>query len=408
MSPGALHGLRVLDLSGPPGNYCGKLLADLGADVILVEPPSGTRARTEPPFIHDQPGPDNSLCHAYYNANKRGITADLDSEDGRALLRRLARHADILLETEPPGTMARRGLDHAALHELRPSLVYTSITPFGQDGPYATHAAEDITALAMGGLLYLAGYADAPPVRMHGNQGILCANMYAAVGTMLATLHAEQSGRGQHVDVSMQECIVMALETSVQFFDLEGTIRKRHAGEQRFAGTGVFQCADGQIYLMAGGIGANKFWGRTVDWFLEEGIPGAQAFREARWSSIDFLRSEPAKQIFFEIFAPWALTKAKDDLFREGQRRRIPIATISEPSDLLSSAQLAHRHHFVDLPGFQGDGDHRMPGAPYRLSATPWRVERAAPRLGQHNVEIYGELGIDAGELTRLHARKAI
>lgn len=408
MSPGALHGLRVLDLSGPPGNYCGKLFADLGADVILVEPPSGTRARMEPPFIHDEPGLEHSLCHAYFNANKRGITADLDTGDGQALLRRLAQQADIVLETEPPGVMAGRGLDHQALQALRPSLVYTSITPFGQDGPYAAHTAEDITALAMGGLLYLAGHADAAPVRMHGNQGILCANMYAAVGTMLAALEAERSGRGQHVDVSMQECIVMALETSVQFFDLEGTIRKRHAGEQRFAGTGVFQCADGQIYLMAGGIGANKFWGRTVDWFLEEKIPGAQTFRETRWTSIDFLRSEQAKQVFFEIFAPWARTKAKDDLFREGQRRRIPIATICEPSDLLDSVQLTHRRHFVDLPGFQGDGDHRMPGAPYRLSATPWRIDRPAPRLGQHNAEIYAELGIDAGQLSRLHARGAI
>lgn len=408
-SPSAFEGLRVLDAAGPMGNYCGKLFADLGADVILVEPPAGTRARFEPPFMADVPGIERSLSHGYYNANKRGVTLDLDSVDGRGLFARLAATSDIVLDTETPGVMARRGLDHARLAALRPSIVCTSITPFGQDGPYAQHAAEDLTALAMGGLLYLAGYDDAPPVRMHGNQAVLCANMFAAVATLLATLEAEVGGEGQHVDVSMQECVTMALETSVQFFDLEGEVRKRHAGAQRFAGTGVFDCADGQIYLMAGGIGANKFWGRTIDWFTDEGMAGVELFREPRWEQIEFLRSREAKRLFAEIFVPWVRTRNKDDLYREGQRRKIPVATISQPSDLLSSAQLAHRDHFVDLlDAPAGTADKRMPGAPYRLSRTPWSLRRAAPRLGEHNLEVFGTLGVAAADLGALYARKVI
>jgi len=407
--PRALEGLRVLDAAGPMGNYCGKLLADLGADVILVEPPGGTRMRFEPPFIGDVPGLDRSLAHAYYNANKRGVTLDLDSPDGQRLFARLAATSDIVLDTETPGVMARRGLDYARLAELKLSIVCASITPFGQDGPYAQHAAEDVTALAMGGLLYLAGYKDAPPVRMHGNQAILCANLFAAVATLLATLESEATGRGQHIDVSMQECVTMALETSIQFFDLEGEVRKRHAGEQRFAGTGVFDCADGQIYLMAGGIGANKFWGRTIDWFTEEGMSGVAQFREPRWEQIEFLRSEEAKRIFAGIFGPWVSTRRKDELYREGQRRKIPIATISQPSDLLSSDQLAHRGYFVDLLGLPAEvADKRMPGAPYQLSRTPWSLRLAAPQLGEHNAEIFGALGVGAAELGRLYARKAI
>ncbi len=408
-APRALEGLRVLDAAGPLGNYCGKLFADLGADVILVEPPAGTRARCEPPFIGGVPGLERSLSHAYYNANKRGVTLDLDSADGRGLFARLAATSDIVLDTEAPGAMAGRGLGYAQLAAIKPSIVCTSITPFGQSGPYAHHAAEDLTALAMGGLLYLAGYEDAPPVRMHGNQAVLCANMFAAVATMLAMLESEATGEGQHIDVSMQECVTMALETSVQFFDLEGEVRKRHAGVQRFAGTGVFDCADGQIYLMAGGIGANKFWGRTIDWFAEEGMAGVERFREPNWERVEFLRSAEAKQIFADIFVPWVRTRRKEDLYREGQRRKIPIATISKPSDLLCSAQLAHRGYFVDMLGLPDDvADKRMPGAPYKLSRTPWSLNRAAPRLGEHNAEVFGALGLDAAELERLYARRAI
>ncbi|HEY0297031.1 MAG TPA: CoA transferase [Bordetella sp.] len=406
--PGALEGVRVLDLSGPLGNYCGKLFAEMGADVILVEPTGGTRARFEPPFLDASPGLERSLSFAYYNTSKRGVTLDLDCTSGQGLLRRLAARADIVIETEKPGKMRERGLAYDDLIRVNPSLVYTSITPFGQSGPYAQYAAEDINGLAMGGLLYLGGYADTPPMRMHGNQGILCANMYASVATMLALLHQEKSGQGQQVDVSMQECIVMALENSVQFFDLEQTVRKRHAGEQRFAGTGVFACQDGDIYLMAGGIGANKFWDRTIDWFAEEKMAGVERLRQEEWARIEYLRSDEAKHIFAELFIPWARQRSKDYLYREGQRRRIPIATISETSDLLGSPQLAFREYFTKVAHPLREEPLLMPGAPYKLSETPWRIQRPAPMLGEHNAEIYSEIGVDSSELEQLFAAGVI
>lgn len=404
--PGALTGLRVLDLSGDLGNYCGKLFADMGADVILIEPPSGSELRFEPPFIGNMPALENSLSFAYHNTSKRGVTLDLDTATGQAMFKELAARAEVIIETSKPGTMARRGLCAESIHHLYPQIVYTSITPFGSTGPYAHYEADDITALAMGGLLYLGGYADTAPIRVYGKQAILCANMFASVATMLAVLEAEAGGLGQHVDVSMQEAVSMALETSVQYLDLEGLVRKRHAGEQRFAGTGVYPCLDGQIYLMAGGVGANKFWERTVQWFNDEKMPGTEAFQGDSWKHIEYLRSDEAKAIFEKVFVPWSRTKTKGYLYHEGQRRKIPIAPISETSDLLSSRQLAFRRYFVEV--LRNGHSLLMPGAPYKLDRTPWRIQRPAPLLGQHNTEVYGEIGISPDELTRLFSRRII
>ncbi|MBI4190189.1 MAG: CoA transferase [Betaproteobacteria bacterium] len=404
----ALAGLRVLDLSGPMGNYCGKLFADMGADVILIEPPAGTRLRFEPPFLDDIAGPERSLAFAYHNTSKRGISLNLDCASGQELLRKLAATSDIMIETEKPGAMQRRGLGYEVLSKIKPGLVLASITAFGQSGPYAQYESEDLIGLALGGLLYLGGYPDAPPTRVYGNQAYLCASMYGAVAAMLALLDAESSGRGQHVDVSMQECVVLGLENAVQFYDLEGTVRKRYAGEQRFAGTGVFECKDGYIYLMAGGIGANKFWGCSVDWLRDEHMAGVERLRGNEWTQVDYLKSEEAKRIFAELFTPWAKTRTKAYLYHEGQRRHIPIAPINVPADLLENRQLNYRNHFVEVTHALRDRPMLMPGAPYKLSETPWRIQRPAPRLGEHNAEVYGEVGVSRAELERLFAAGAV
>lgn len=401
-APRALDGLRVLEVASPLTAYCGKMFADMGAEVILVEPPEGCRLRREPPFIADTPGIENSLVHSYYNTSKRGITLDIERSEGCALFRKLVANADLVLEGEKPGVMARRGLGYEALARTNGRLVATSITPFGQTGPYSQFEGEDLTGLAMGGLLYLGGYPDSAPTRVYGEQAILGASMYGAVAAMLALTEAEMTGEGQHVDVSMQECMVMAMETAVQFYDLEGTVRKRYAGEQRFAGTGVFQCRDGYIYMMAGGIGANKFWSHSLRWLVDEKLPGVERLQGEQWNHIDYLLTDEAKRIFAEIFAPWAKTKTKAELYHEGQRRHIPLAPVNTPADILKSAQLAHREYFVRVPHPARPEPMLMPGAPYRLSRTPWRVSRPAPRLGEHNGEVYGALGLKPVDLGRL------
>jgi len=388
----ALEGLRVLDLSGPLGNYAGKLFGDLGADVVLVEPPQGSGLRHQPPFLDDRPGIESSLAFAYHNTSKRGITLDLDKGEDQSRLRRLIESADVLIETERPGVMNERGLGYEALSALRPSLVMLSITPFGQTGPYAQYQAEDIVALALGGMLSLGGYPDTAPMRVHGDQAILCANMYGAVAASVCLWQAETTGRGEHIDVSMQESVVMALENAVQFYDLEKTVRRRWAGEQRFAGTGVYACRDGYVFLMAGGIGANRFWDRTLQWFADERMVGVERLHGPEWQTVEHLKSEEAKRIFNEVYGPWAMQRSKAELYHGGQARKIPIAPVSSPADIVGNRQLQSRGHFVDIPQGMGGRALRMPGAPYQLSATPWRVQRPAPRLGEHNLEVWAEL----------------
>ena len=393
--PAALAGIGVLEIAGPLTRYAGKLFSGLGADVILVEPPGGSATRAEGPFIDDRPGPERSLSFAYYNTGKRGITLALDSTEGRSVFRALAAQADLVLEDGKPGLLAGHGLGYGELAALNPRLVMTSITPFGQSGPWAGFEGEDLVAAAMGGFLYLSGYPDSEPVRAYGKQAWLAAGMYAAVASMLALTAAEQDGEGEHVDVSVQECVTMAMETAVQYYDLERTVRRRFGARQRFAGSGVFACKDGYVYMMAAGIGANKFWSYSLQWLVHEGVPGVERLQGDRWHEIEYVQSDEAKRIFHEVFAPWALTRTKAELYHAGQKHHVPLAPVNSPRDILESPQLAHRGYFVDVEPAEPGASLRMPGAPYRLSATPWRPGGRAPRVGEHNGAVWRDARTD-------------
>ena len=393
----ALAGITVLDVAGPLGNYCGKLFADLGARVILVEPPAGAPTRHVEPRVAGRNDPDASLTFQYQNTNKESIVLDLDSDAGRQVFRRLAERCALVIESEQPGTQARRGLDHAQLAAANPAITVTSITPFGQSGPYAHWLATDLTAMGMGGMLYLAGYPDTAPMVACGEQAVGAANLFAAVASLAAVFDAEAFGAGQHVDVSMQECVVMGMENAVQFHDLEGTIRKRNAGTQRLAGTGVFECADGYIYLMAGGVGSNRFWSTTTEWLIAEGVEGARQFTEPRWTDQAFLATDEAKRLFGEVFDPFARAHDRNTLHAKCRARRIPLAPIHDASGIVDDPQRAHRGYFVDTSDAQGAAL-RMPGAPYLLSETPWKLRRRAPGAGEHTAQILAWAGYGEAE----------
>ena len=401
--PRALDGITVLEIPGTFTAYTGKLFADLGADVILVEPPAGAAARTALPLAcgADPAGGDASLAFAYYNTSKRSITLDLDHASGQAALRRLAARASLLLESEPAGVMQRRQLDYPNLATVAPTLVHTSITPFGRTGPYADFASEDIVLLAMGGLLSLAGFSDSAPSRVWGDQAILAASQFAAAAAMAAVLHAESHGEGQQVDVAAQQCVVMALENAVQFADLEGTVRKRAGGAVRFAGTGIFTCLDGEVFVMAAGVGEPRFWQNTVAWLRAEGVEGVEEIADDRWRDFRFLATDPAKAVFRRLFAPFAATRALKYLYHEGQRRGVPIAPMSSPSDLVKNDQLAAHGYFVPLDHPQAPPGAVMPGAPYLLSATPHHSSRA-PHRGEHTEEVLKSCGLHAHEIQSL------
>ena len=395
-APGPLTGIRVLDLTQGSEQYCGKLFAQLGADVLLVEPPAGCTNRREGPFIDGRAHSEHSLSFAYFNQGKRGLALDLDQAQGQQIFRELARRADLVIESERPGLMHRRGIDHAALARLQAAIIVTSITAFGQEGPYAQYEGGDLVALAYGGLLSLGGYPGLAPTAPYGNQALLAAAQFAAVASMVAVWDVEgQAGepQGQHIDVSVQESVAMALENAVQFVELENTVRQRNAGRQRQAGTGVFPCSDGMVYLMAGGIASNKFWNATTQWMIDVDAPGAARLREPQWDDVSHLATAEAKEVFSQVFEPYAAARSKAELYAEGQRRRIPICPVSTTADLMVNRQLAFRSFFEQTPHPCSGRTLTVPGAPYRLAASPWSLGRPAPRLGEHSAEVLSSLG---------------
>jgi len=403
-SEDALAGLRVLDLSGRWGNYCGKLFADLGADVILIEPPRGAPLRDVGPFVDDRHSPDHSIPFLYHNTNKRSLALDLATKAGQKTLRRLVETADLLIETEAPGVMAARGLAAQDLRQIRPSLVHTSITPFGRTGPLAHHAADDLTLMAMGGLLTLAGYPDQPPLVAYGEQAYGAASLYAAVASLMAVYRAEATGIGETIDVSIQESVAMGLENAAQVFDLQGIVRRREAGTTQRAGSGLYPCRDGYVYMLAGGIGETRFWSNFVDWLADEKADGVEQFRDDTWLDLKFLMSAEGKARFSAIFDPFALPRTKAELYAGASRWRVPMAPVANPSDVLASPQLRHRGFFVDVAHPALERDITLPGAPYKLSDSPWRIRRPAPRLGEHTAEILREIGLDTNMIQNMEA----
>ncbi|MEX2424875.1 MAG: CaiB/BaiF CoA-transferase family protein [Acidimicrobiia bacterium] len=408
MSSGApaLEGIRVLELGGELSNYCGKLFAELGADVVLIEPPGGSDLRSQPPYADDEEGVEQSLGFFYRNTSKRSAVIDIESPSGAEVVRKLAATADMVLEDRPPGYLASVGLDPARLIEENPALVVTSITPFGQEGPYAQFAHADIVCMALGGMLWMGGYDDGPPVRAVGDQAYMAGSLFGAVSAMVALTHAEIRGEGQHVDVSVQEAVALGLENAAQYYDLECRIRRRFGGTQREAGFGVFPCADGHVFLLASGIGGNRFWANMVSWLLHEGVRGAEILEREGWGESDFMATDHAKAVFWDIFTAFAADRTKKDLYHDSQKWRVPLGPVNKPSDVLASAQLQDRGYFVDVEAF--GRTIAVPGAPYKLSETPWQLGGAAPKLGEHSDEVLSEAGFGAAEIAELRREGVI
>ncbi len=405
----ALEGVRVIEFADETAAYCGRLLADLGAEVIKVEPPGGGRLRRARPFVKGHEGdPNASLAFWVHNTSKKSVVLDLETDEGRTLARKLALTADIVLEDCPVGYLAERGLGFDSLHAEKPSLVYTSVTGFGQDGPHAHWAYSDIVGQAMGGIMTLAGEPADPPNMIYGRQADISASIQAAQGTLMALLHAEATGEGQQVDVSAQEALSMAQETAMQTWDFQKRNRTR-TGELGMLpiplpATGVAKCKDGYVslYILAP---AGKDLPALVDWMREKGMQGpldAEPYRtivsQLNMAWLTQLMSNPAAagevlqhlpvitKTILEFFA----TMSAREAYEEGQRRQLLIGIVSTPKDIAENAQLRARDWFVRIESPLG-GTIEFPGPPYRLSETPAVISRP-PRLGEHTDEILASL----------------
>jgi len=411
---GMLSPYRVLDLTDERGLLCGKILADLGADVIQVEPPGGNSARRLGPFYRDEVHPNRSLFWWAYTANKRSITLNPSTHDGRALLQRLVKSADFLIESAAPGECAALGLGYDALAAINPALIMVSVTPFGQDGPYAHYKATDLVGMGMAGFMYVTGDPDRPPIRVGFPHFYLHGSAAGATGAMLAHAQRTLTGLGQYVDVSCQEAVARALANAPQSYALDGAIIARQ-GSYRQTGAATYMritwpCQDGFVnFQFSGGASAGQSVNNFVRWMADEGMG------DAYLESLDFpsLGYGMVTQEMLDRIVPpverFMMCHTKQQLFEGAVARRILLFPVATPRDILESPQLQARQYFQELTHPALGTALTFLGPFVQASATPLRLRRFPPKLGEHNTEIYlDELGLSREELARLREAGAL
>jgi crotonobetainyl-CoA:carnitine CoA-transferase CaiB-like acyl-CoA transferase len=399
----ALRGLRVLELADEKGVYCGKLLADMGADVIKIEPPGGDPTRALPPFWRDQPDPDGSLFFLYMNTNKRGVAFDITTTEGQTWFRKLAATADVVIETFPPGYLDGLDLGYEALSRENPGLVLTSITGFGQTGPHRDFKCSDLVASALGGALFVIGDSNDPPVGLAGAQAYVMASTCAAASTMMALHWRLASGVGQHVDISVEETTVAVAHIAGVGKWLDDGILPRRMGTALFASvpSGAYACKDGLVYLM---VNRPLHWKALAEWVAE--VTGSTAILDPLFEGPSSNR-QPDRDLLDVYISDLTSRFTVEEVYREGQRRHLAVTPVNTAGAVAHDSHLAARGYFVEVE-HQG-GPLRYPGAPYRFSKTPWRIARAAPVVGEHNVAVLcGELGMSEEECRALEGNEGI
>lgn len=381
MARGALQGIKVLECGSlVAAAYAAKLLADLGADVLKVEPPQGDAARWRGPFPDGKPDPEKSGLFLYLNTNKRGIVLDPQAPSHRRVWHALVKAADLVVHNVPPPAAESEGLSWDELRTVNPRVVLVSITPFGCSGPHRNYAATDIVSWSAGGLAYLNGAGpgsdDLPPLKPFGNQAEFQSGLNAAVAGLGALFARRRTGRGQHVVISAQECVAAILELTFEYYPYMGLIASR-LGQKPIQPLDFLPCRDGWIFLCC--VEEHQ-WQRFVELMGHPEWADLEIFadrlsRARNWDALKLLLSE------------WTATQSVEDLYRAGQARRIPLAPVSTMGDLFASEQLRSRGFFATIEDPRV-GRVTMPGAPYRLQRTPWALRRPAPRLGEHNEQI--------------------
>ena len=415
-----LSSYQVLDLTDEKGFLCGKTLADLGTDVIKVEKPGGDTGRNIGPFYKDIPHPEKSLFWFYTNLNKRGITLNLETKEGREILKKLLTKADIVIESFEPGYMDSLGLGYSELERINPGIIMTSITPFGQEGPYSHFKATDIVGVSMGGMVRIYGECGESPCRISLPQFYFLGSLHAAAGTMMALYYRELTGEGQWVDVSCQEAVAQSLMDVSSWWDLnkvniKGTgawvvsPRPKPLGDLHVRR--VWECKDGYVvFVFAGGaapgmVASSK---ALVELANENGM--ALEIKDYDWSQWDAtsVTQEEADRLMKPI-ADFLKTRTKAELFGEALKRSILLAPIQHVGELVPSPQLKHRGFWVDVCHPELEDTITYPGYPIKMSSFTYHPQRRAPLIGEHNEEIYiGELGLSKEDLTLPRAQGVI
>ena len=396
---------RVLDLTDGQGVFCTKLLADYGADVVKVEPPTGDQGRAKGPFANDDPQIESSLYFLFYNTNKRSIPLDLAMEQGRDIFKRLAAQADVVVESLPVGHMKSLGLDYQALQAANPGLVMASISPFGQTGPWKNFKSADLTPMAASGYMQITGDPDQPPVRLGNEHSHFPGAQYAAVAILAALYHRDMlSGEGQYIDVSLQEALITYYtdaHPALAWMQLGQNVTRVGTNSTLVIPLGAFPCKDGWI---SAGIITPREWDALAAWIHE--VTGNDEILNEQYRGGNQDRA-PHIDMITAMFVDFSTRFNAEELFHEGQKRNLVFLPVNDVSALLDDPQLEASHLWSEL-------DHPVVGAlKYPLGVfdsediTPSAA--AAPRLGQDNQAIYcGELGLSPQELVTLRAQGVV
>ena len=397
MFEGALSGVKVLDLSEDiAGSFCARLLADYGADVLKLEPPGGASLRRRGPFYHDDPHPEKSLFFLVLNLNKKGATLNLETSTGQNILKRLAQHIDVMVESYRPGYLDSLGLGYEDLRKVNPALIVTSITPFGQDGPYSHYQGEEIVEYAMSMIMSISGVQGREPLKHGGFQAQYEGGLFGAGATSMALFAQLNTGQGEHVDVSITECVastMMATQTIYPFIGATQSRRKAVGGNFE----NPMPCKDGWIIVQAGG-GAT--WGDLANFFqapeLLEPRFADRAQRSQNGAEMDQIIIDAIKD------------RGKWELFPKAAAARMLFGIVQTPLELVDCPQLESRNFYreVDHPVI---GKIKVPAELFKFTETPYQLRLPAPTLGQHNWEIYVEgLGYTQQELCQLRQLNVI
>jgi crotonobetainyl-CoA:carnitine CoA-transferase CaiB-like acyl-CoA transferase len=403
-----LEGCRALDLTDEKGFLCGKLLADLGVDVIKVEKPGGDPSRRLGPFWHDVPDPEKSLYWFSYNSDKRGITLDVETKDGRQIFKELVKRSDFVIESFRPGYLDSLGLGYASLSEIKKDIIVTSITAFGQAGPYSTYQGPDLVAMGMSGELFLTGDSDRPPVNIGVPQACLHAGADAAVGTMIAYHHRRKTGEGQQVDVSLQQSTAWFLATTVPYWEIDKVMLSRVGTFRSGSSNGTVQrqvwpCRDGYLFFfMIGGQQGAKTCRQLVRWMDDEGT--SDAFLSTfEWERFDMATA--TQELIDKISKPIAqffATKTKKEALDAAISRNISVCPLLGMQDILSDPHLAYRGFWSQMEYPELNTTIPYPKQYVNSSENETASRFRAPLIGQNNCEVYGELGFSSQKLVAL------
>lgn len=409
-----LSHLRALDLTDDKGFLCGKILADLGVNVIKVEKPGGDPSRRIGGFWGDTPDPEKSLYWFAYNSNKKGITLDIETARGREIFKKLVKTADFVIESFPPGYLDKLGISYRDFSNIYPKIIWASITPFGPEEPYRDYKDSDIVVMGMSGTLYQTGEFDGPPVHISLPQACLHAGADAAVGCMVAYYHREMSGEGQHVDVSMQQSAAWFQANAVPTWELNKGILKRagafRAGTSKNVGQRqVWPCKDGYVFFnVIGGRTGAKTLSSLVAWMDEDKL-ATDFLLNLDWNSFDMFTV--TREVMDKISRPigeFFLRHNRRELLQGAVPRGVSIGPLSSMQDLLEDECLKERKYWTQIEHPELGTSITYPKEFVRSSEADCSIRFRAPLIGEHNEKVYQEIGLSRHDLALLKQKGII